>query len=147
MTITIAWIHLGFTSSKSFQKENYLMRPITSEIFCNQFLNCVRNTFGIVTSFMQTMLDPIWSGSLKNFMSKILCELHSSTLFSWFSTLILFLFRYVSHCLTGHSYHSEKALLDTIHTIFRNHFEGHVQGLDGETCLSRCIWRPLLFIK
>jgi hypothetical protein len=52
------------------------MRPIISNIFCNQFLNCVRNPFGIVSSFMQTMSDLIHPGSLKIFMSRILWESH-----------------------------------------------------------------------
>jgi hypothetical protein len=50
-----------------------------------------------------------------------------------------FLFRYVNHCLKGHSYPSKQAFLVAIHIIFRNHFECHVQRLDGETGLSRRI--------
>jgi hypothetical protein len=29
----------------------YLTRPIISNIFCNQFLNYLRNPFGVVSSF------------------------------------------------------------------------------------------------
>jgi hypothetical protein len=50
-----------------------------------------------------------------------------------------FLFGYVNHYLKEHSYPSKQTLLIAIHIIFRNHFECHVEGLDGETDLSRRI--------
>jgi hypothetical protein len=59
MIVTVAWIHVDFTLSKSFQKENQLMQSTTSNRFYNQFLNCIRNPFGFISSFMQTMPDPI----------------------------------------------------------------------------------------
>jgi hypothetical protein len=44
-----------FTLSMSFWKEKYLMQRTISNISWNQFLLCVQNLGGIVSSFMQTM--------------------------------------------------------------------------------------------
>jgi hypothetical protein len=100
---------------------------------------------------MQTMQDPIRPGSFKKFQK--FCEQNSLRIAPHpsyspdLASSYFFLFGYVNYCLNGHSYPSEKALLDAIHTVFRNHFEGHVQRLDEEIVLSHCTRRSLLSIK
>jgi hypothetical protein len=59
------------------------------EHILQQILKCVRNLFGIVSSFMQTMPDLIQPGSLKNFVNKISENRISSNILSWFCTFIL----------------------------------------------------------
>jgi hypothetical protein len=150
MIVIIAWIYLDFILSKSFQKKNYLMRHIRSNIFCNKFLNCLRNLFEIVSSFMQTMSVPIQPGSLKILWTKslriALNQTYSPDLVQSYFVLFEYI-KYIKSCLRRDSYPSENALLDVIHTIFKNFFEGNVQRLDGKTDLSLRTQMLLLSIK
>jgi hypothetical protein len=100
---------------------------------------------------METMPDLIQPGSLNNFVSKILWESSLYAMLSWFGTVILFSIR-PCEALSERTFLSFRKRTSWRNSYsfegnLRNHFEGYVQGLDGETGLGRRTPRSLLSIK
>jgi hypothetical protein len=73
------WQLHGFTAVSRYRnpsKRNRLIQPTILSNFGNQFLNYVQSPFGVVSSFIRAIPYPIQPDSLKNWIGKILGELH-----------------------------------------------------------------------